>query len=407
MNVTAVAAIRRRLRELGLDGYVAYTPSNLFYVTGFRSYFVSEWWRMHGTVFAIVPAAEDRPVTLVLGDFEAGTARAAAPDVARRTYRLWVDLGDMAQLAAPPEPGQALERPEQFDPAELDAVLAGALDDLGLAGGRLGTDLRHLSVDTRERFGRSAPAASLTDLTDELYRIRLVKQPWEVDRLALAVELSELGMTHAAGHLAEGMTAHDVRLLFQTGVTNAALADPRFAGYTDNWVLPTVGSRTSAAYGDRAAGLGAGDLVKFDCGTTVGGYRCDGGRTFAYRRVEPAAERLYTVLREAQEIARGMISPGTVVGDVFRAAMRHVHEHGFPSYTRGHVGHSVGIDTFHEEPPYISPGCETVIEPGMVFAVEVPSYTPDVGAIMIEDMLVVTEDGARRLHALPHELTIV
>ena len=407
MNVTAVAAIRRRLNELGLDGYVAYTPSNLFYVTGFRSYFVSEWWRMHGTVLAIVPAAEDRPVTLVLGDFEAGTARAAAPDVAQRTYRLWVGLGDMTELAAPPAPGHPPERPEQFDPAELDAVLAAALGDLGLAGGRLATDLPHLCVETRERFARSAPGASWSDLTDEMYRIRLVKQPWEVDRLALAVELSELGITHAARHLSAGMTAHDVRLLYQTGVTNAALADGRFAGYTDNWVLPTVGSRTSAGYGDRAAGLGAGDLVKFDCGTTVGGYRCDGGRTFAYRRAEPGAERLYTVLREAQEIARGMIAPGTVVGDVFRAAMRHVHEHGFPSYTRGHVGHSVGIDTFHEEPPYISPGCATLIEPGMVFAVEVPSYTPDVGAIMIEDMLVVTDDGARRLHTLPHELTIV
>lgn len=407
MNVTAVAAIRRRLNELNLDAYVAYTPSNLFYVTGFRSYFVSEWWRMHGTVLAVVPAREDRPVTLVLGDFEAGTARAAAPDVELRTYRLWVDLGTMTELAAAPEPGDVRERPEQYDPAELDRVLAGALRGLGLADGRLATDLPHLSVATRERFARSAPDAVWSDLTDEIYRIRLVKQPWEVDRLALGVELSELGMTYATTHLADGMTARDVRLLFQSGVTSAALADRRFAGYTDNWVLPTVGSRTSASYGDRGAGLAAGDLVKFDCGTTVGGYRCDGGRTFAYGHVSPEAERLYAVLRDAQEIARSMIRPGTVVGDVFRAAMRHVHEHGFPSYTRGHVGHSVGIDTFHEEPPYIGPASTTVIAPGMVFAVEVPSYTPDVGAIMIEDMLAVTDDGARQLHALPHELTIV
>jgi len=407
MNATAVTAIRRRLHELGLDGYVAYTPSNLFYVTGFRSYFVSEWWRMHGTVLAVVPAAEDRPVTLVLGDFESGTARSAAPDVAQRTYRLWVDLGTMTEMATPPAPGQVRDRPEQYDPAELDAALAGALGDLGLAAGRLGTDLRHVSTETRERFGRAAPDATWTDLTDDLYRIRLVKEPWEVERLALGVELSEHGMTHAARSLRDGMTAHDVRLLFQAGVTDAALADPRFAGYTDNWLLPTVGSRTSAAYGERGAGLGPGDLVKFDCGTTIGGYRCDGGRTFAYGHATPEAARLYGVLRRAQEIARVLIRPGTVVGDVFRAAMRHVHENGFPSYTRGHVGHSVGIDTFHEEPPYISPGCETVIEPGMVFAVEVPTYTPDVGAIMIEDMLVVTEDGARRLHALPHDLTIV
>jgi Xaa-Pro dipeptidase len=113
------------------------------------------------------------------------------------------------------------------------------------------------------------------------------------------------------------------------------------------------------------------------------------------------------VLAEAQQIARDMVRPGTVVGDIYRAAMAHVHANGYPAYNRGHIGHSVGIDTFHEEPPYITPDCTTILEPGMVFAVELPTYTPDVGAIMIEDMLVVTAEGARQLHSLTHDLVIV
>jgi Xaa-Pro aminopeptidase len=60
-----------------------------------------------------------------------------------------------------------------------------------------------------------------------------------------------------------------------------------------------------------------------------------------------------------------------------------------------------------EGPPYITPDCTTILEPGMVFAVELPTYTPDVGAIMIEDMLVVTAEGARQLHSLTHDLVIV
>jgi len=214
-------------------------------------------------------------------------------------------------------------------------------------------------------------------------------------------------MLHAAKHLNAGLSAADVRLLFQTGVVEAAAADTRFAGYTDNWVLPSVGGKTSASYGDRGSGLQPGDLVKFDCGTTVDGYRCDGGRTFSFQRVDPVADRLYGVLAEAQQIARKMIRPGTVIGDIYRAAMAHVHANGYPGYNRGHIGHSVGIDTFHEEPPYITPDCATVLEPGMVFAVELPTYTPDVGAIMIEDMLVVTDDGARQLHSLTHDLVVV
>lgn len=42
----------------------------------------------------------------------------------------------------------------------------------------------------------------------------------------------------------------------------------------------------------------------------------------------------------------------------------------------------------------------------MVFAVEVPTYTPDVGAIMIEDLVVIRDSGAELLHTLPHYLIV-
>jgi Xaa-Pro dipeptidase len=48
-----LAAIRGRLRDRGLDAYIAYTPSNVFYATGFQSYFLMQWWRMQGMVLAI------------------------------------------------------------------------------------------------------------------------------------------------------------------------------------------------------------------------------------------------------------------------------------------------------------------------------------------------------------------
>lgn len=405
MNTTAVAKIRSKLRAGGLGGYVAATPSNVFYTTGFRSYFLSEWWRMHGTVFAVIPADDTAPVTLVLSDFERKAATASAPGVAVSSYRLWVDLHTEAELAnadVTEEP-----RPAQYDPGELDGALRNALHELHMTSGSVGTDLPFLTVDTYHRLHRVAPDVKWTDLSDVVYEVRLVKEPWEVERLALGVELSEAGMVHAAKQLSAGISAADVRLLYQAGVVQAAAADTRFAGYTDNWVLPSVGGRTSASYGDRGIGLQAGDLVKFDCGTTMDGYRCDGGRTFSFQRVDPVAERLYAVLAEAQQIARNMIRPGTVVGDIYRAAMAHVHANGYPAYNRGHIGHSVGIDTFHEEPPYITPDCTTILEPGMVFAVELPTYTPDVGAIMIEDMLVVTAEGARQLHTLTHDLVVV
>ncbi len=43
----------------------------------------------------------------------------------------------------------------------------------------------------------------------------------------------------------------------------------------------------------------------------------------------------------------------------------------------------------------------------MVLAIETPAYSSDTGAIMIEDMVLVTDNGHEVLHKLPHELTVV
>ncbi len=406
MNAHAVGAIRAALKSRGHAGYIAYTPSSVFYVTGFRSYFISEWWRMHGTVLAFVPADESQPVMLLVSDFEARTAAAAAPDVELSTYRLWVDLSTAEQMAAQPDLGVPV-RPEQWDDGELDRRVSEVLSGLGMAAGPVATELQHMNGATSARLRRCAPNATWVDFTDEVYAIRLVKQEWEIDRLRRGVELSEAGMSYAAGHLEKGMTAQDVRALYQIGVAQETVGNPLYHGYSDNWVLPTVGGTTSAGYGAVSAGLQPGDLVKFDCGVTIGGYRSDGGRTFAFGHATDAARRLYDVVAGAQEIARSAIAPGVVIGDVYRAAMDHVHANGYPTFNRGHIGHSIGIDSFHEEPPYLGPRCEQTFEAGMVFAVEVPTYTPDVGAMMVEDLVVVRDRGTEVLHSLSHDLIVV
>jgi Xaa-Pro dipeptidase len=260
---------------------------------------------------------------------------------------------------------------------------------------------------THGRLRAAAPGADPFDFTDVMYRIRSIKEHWEVETLRLGVELSEAGMTHAASSLSEGITAREVRLLYQAGVIEAARQDDKYAGFTDSWVLPTVGRKTSASYGAAGTGLRRGDLVKFDCGATVAGYRSDGGRTFTFGKPSEAATRLYRVLAEAQDIACKSLRPGVAIADVFKAAIHHVHTNGYPGYNRGHIGHSIGIDTFHEEPPYLSGTCTDVVHPGMVFAVELPTYTPDVGAIMIEDLVVTADGEPERLHSLSHELVVV
>ncbi len=409
MNEQVLASIRRRLHERGLDAYIAYTPSNVFYATGFQSYFLMQWWRMQGTVLAVIPADESIEVGMMIGDFEAKPARRVSGIRDVRAYRLWPEIRDAEAVREPLAPGEAeAPRPAQYDEGEQDGIVRGLLGDRGLLGARIGTDLRYMLFDSYRRFSAVAPGAQWVDFTDEMYALRRIKYPDEVERLRRATELSEAGMRFAVEDLRPGMTATDVRHRYVMGVARAAMDDPRYQDYSDDWILPAVGAGVGIGVdSERDAGLQEGDLIKFDCGTTVGGYRGDGGRTFVYGRAKPAAERLFGVLQEAHGRACAAIRPGVAVGEIFRIAQDHITTNGYPRFRRGHYGHSLGIDTFHEEPPYVAEGERTPIEEGMVLAIETPAYTTDAGAIMIEDLVHVLPNGIERLHKLPHELGVV
>jgi Xaa-Pro aminopeptidase len=409
MNEQVLAAIRRRLRERELDAYVAYTPSNVFYATGFQSYFLMQWWRMQGTVLAVIPADESIEPGVMIGDFEARAVERVSGIRDVRAYRLWPEIRDAEAVREPLATGETeASRPAQYDEGEQDEIVRGLLGDRGLLGARIGTDLRYMLFDSYRRFSAVAPGAQWVDFTDDMYALRRIKYPAEVERLRRATELSEAGMRFAVEDLQPGMTATDVRHRYVMGVARAAMADSRYQDYSDDWILPAVGAGVGIGVdSERDVGLQEGDLIKFDCGTTVGGYRGDGGRTFVYGKVKPAAERLFSVLQEAHDRACGAIRPGVEVGEIFRIAQDHITKSGYPRFRRGHYGHSLGIDTFHEEPPYVSEGERTPIEEGMVLAIETPAYTTDAGAIMIEDLVHVLPNGIERLHKLPHELGVI
>jgi Xaa-Pro dipeptidase len=404
-----LSAIRARLHSRGLDAYVAYTPSNVFYATGFQSYFLMQWWRMQGTVLALIPADEDVGVGMMVGDFEAGPARRASGIDDVRSYRLWPETRDAAAVRDPLAPGESeTSRPAQFDEGEQDGILRALLGDRGLLGARIGTDLRYVLFDSYRRFSSLAPYAYWVDFTEDMYGLRSIKHPFEVERLRLATELSEAGMRFVVENLEPGMSAIDVRHRYAMGVAQAAIEDPRYGDYSDHWILPAVGAGVGVGVdSERDAGLAGGDLVKFDCGTTVNGYRGDGGRTFVYGKPKPAAERLFGVLQEAHDRACDAVKPGVEIGEVFRVAQDHITKNGYPRFRRGHYGHSLGIDTFHEEPPYVSEDNRRPLEEGMVLAIETPAYTTDAGAIMIEDLVHVLPHGIERLHTLPHGLGVI
>ena len=77
-------------------------------------------------------------------------------------------------------------------------------------------------------------------------------------------------------------------------------------------------------------------------------------------------------------------------------ARRHIDKMGFKGRFGHGLGHGVGL-AFHEG-PRVSPLSEAVLKPGMVCTVEPGIYLPDWGGVRLENMVVVTDDGAEVLN---------
>jgi D-alanyl-D-alanine dipeptidase len=78
---------------------------------------------------------------------------------------------------------------------------------------------------------------------------------------------------------------------------------------------------------------------------------------------------------------------------------------GYGSFFIHRTGHGIGMEV-HEE-PYIVEGNLLPLEPGMTFSIEPGIYLPRKFGVRIEDIVAVTDRGARRLNDAPRELQIL
>ena len=150
-----------------------------------------------------------------------------------------------------------------------------------------------------------------------------------------------------------------------------------------------------------------GDVVVVDIGGPLpDGYNSDSTRTYAVGEPRDAdVAETYAVLQRAQAAAVAAVRPGVTAEAVDAAARDVIAEAGFGEYFIHRTGHGIGLDV-HEE-PYIIAGNALPLEPGMAFSVEPGIYQPGRWGARIEDIVIVTEDGAESVNNQPHELVVL
>jgi Xaa-Pro aminopeptidase len=291
----------------------------------------------------------------------------------------------------------------------------------------------------RQQFGSSLaatlPDVAWSDVTPLIERMRVVKDEHEIAALRRAAQISTEGLLEAMRRIEPGMNDLEVAGIMEwtwkrEGSPRASFP-PIVASGPDAVSLFTIRSENYNSV-DRV--MADGDLVFIDYGAAEWAmYGSDLCRTFPVSgRFTPEQREIYEVVLEAQEAAIAAVRPGAHIVDVIKAAAQVFRDHGYearedieamggpervwgvmPSPTHylardggltrytavgglgvRDIGHHIGLEATDGR-DYSTP-----LEPGMVFTVEPKLYAPELDiAIMIEDMILVTEDGYENLSA--------
>jgi Xaa-Pro aminopeptidase len=148
-------------------------------------------------------------------------------------------------------------------------------------------------------------------------------------------------------------------------------------------------------------------------------YYADMTRTVS--KGEPPAEiaKMYDITKRAQDAGIKALRPGVTGREVHELVEDIIWEAGYDTLRPGQqrsknggaprgfihgTGHGVGLE-IHELPNVARSGT-TPLAPGDVVTVEPGIYLPELGGVRLEDMLVITETGARNLTRAPRQLVV-
>lgn len=347
-----------RLRTVDADASILFPSRNRRYLTGHAE----EPSERHS--FLVVPADGD-PVLLVPA--LAGPQLRASTSV--DDVRTWAD-GD--------------------DPL---AAIRALLDGLRLCSGRLLVDDTMWARFTQD-LRTAAPDATWGLASEALADLRIRKDDRELSALRAAAGVADTVVGELRDRGADVVGSTEAEL--------AAWIEGRLAAHGGEGVPfdPIVAAGPNGAKphhqpGDRA--IRAGEPVVIDFGTTIDGYPSDQTRTLAFGDEPSAAYRaVHAVVREAQAAAVDAIAPGVPAATVDRAAREVIEAAGHGDQFVHRTGHGVGLDV--HEAPYIVADNDRELAPGMTFSVEPGVYVDGAYGCRIEDIVVVTADGHKRLN---------
>lgn len=286
-------------------------------------------------------------------------------------------------------------------PVEL---LVQVVRDLGIHKGRLGAELGR-----DQRIG--IPFGQFTDLraaldptiVDDaaslLWEIRKVKSSRDLAAIREACRITSAAFARTWRHIRAGQHEADAVRRMKMEMIRGGGQDP--------WILSVSAGTDYGVHPDQDDPLEPGDLVWLDAGCRVEGLWCDFGRAAvigpASSEQKHAQHEIHSLTDSAVKLAR----PGRPVSELASFCAQGLEQLSVDGAANlslfvGRFGHGVGFDL--AEPPDVAPYDDTILEPGMVIAIEPGIVTP-YGKFHVEANVAVRDGEPELLSTAPWELS--
>jgi Xaa-Pro aminopeptidase len=253
---------------------------------------------------------------------------------------------------------------------------------------------------------------------DPFYPQRMVKSAEELEFIAAAQSVAEEAMALAVDMISrspiEGavlrfedqpLTAEKVRLALRRMLLDK--------GYIASEIIIAGGEQACDPHLRGTGPLPAHQPIVIDIfpRSLETRYWGDMTRTVVRGRASPEVKKLFRDVAAAKRLAISLLGEGAEGMDIHQAVFDLLKSRGnetgeIDGKTQGFIhgtGHGVGLDI--HEPPRLSK-VKTTLKAGNVVTVEPGLYYPGVGAVRLEDLLVVEDRGARNLNRFPEQLEV-
>jgi Xaa-Pro aminopeptidase len=356
------AARRQRaqllIRETGADAALITAGPNVRYLTGLAS----------SNAALLLPAEGDGAV-LATDSRYTGAARRDAPDL------------------------QVVE--ERF----IEPKLAAEAARRGLA--RLAFEAHEMTVERHQELVARTDGITLLPFGRKIELLRTVKDPVELEKLAVACGLSDAALAEVLPQIRAGMSERELATLLDHTMALLGAERPAF-----DTIVASGPNGAIPHHAPTGRPLQHGDLVTMDFGALHDGYHADMTRTVAIGTAADWQREIYELVARAQRAGIDALADGVEAGAVDAAARELIEAAGHAGHFQHGLGHGVGLEI--HEAPMLGYGRTGKLSDRVPVTVEPGVYLPARGGVRIEDVLVVTAgDRARFLTSTTRELLVL